>query len=238
MRRRFTDVEKWQDEWFQELDNSKKLIWLYLLDTCTNAGRWKKNFKLLNFCCNMTIDDKSLKEMLNGRMLDYETFYFIPKFLKFQYPKGLNSYKPAIIAVREELINYNLTDKVIEIYGNDYLIIKEKKQKREQIIQEKKEVYRNPTIEMVEIYFKELNASSLEAKKFYDYFESNGWKIGGKASMKNWKAAIRNWVRRLPPGSVKPKEVIIPLKREEISPEGQAKVKECIQELKNKMGKV
>lgn len=33
------------------------------------------------------------------------------------------------------------------------------------------------------------------ASAFYDYFKSNGWKVGGKAPMKDWKAAARNWCR-------------------------------------------
>lgn len=34
-----------------------------------------------------------------------------------------------------------------------------------------------------------------EAEKFYDHFKSNGWKVGGRAAMKDWKAALRNWIR-------------------------------------------
>ena len=30
---------------------------------------------------------------------------------------------------------------------------------------------------------------------FYDYYESNGWKVG-KNSMKDWKAALRGWSKR------------------------------------------
>jgi hypothetical protein len=30
------------------------------------------------------------------------------------------------------------------------------------------------------------------ANRFYDHYESNGWKVG-KNSMKDWKAAVRNW---------------------------------------------
>ncbi len=32
----------------------------------------------------------------------------------------------------------------------------------------------------------------IEAKKFFNHFESNGWKVGGKSPMKNWQA--------IPPG--------------------------------------
>lgn len=33
-----------------------------------------------------------------------------------------------------------------------------------------------------------------EAIKFFHYYESNGWKIGGRSPMKNWKSATKNWM--------------------------------------------
>ena len=33
------------------------------------------------------------------------------------------------------------------------------------------------------------------AETFYDHFESNGWKVGGRSAMKDWQAAARKWVR-------------------------------------------
>ena len=35
----------------------------------------------------------------------------------------------------------------------------------------------------------------LEAERFFDHFESNGWLVGGKAKMRDWRAAARNWLR-------------------------------------------
>lgn len=49
-------------------------------------------------------------------------------------------------------------------------------------------------IEEVEIYFLEKKSSKLEAQKFFNYYESNGWKVGGKTTMKDWNAAARNWI--------------------------------------------
>lgn len=51
-----------------------------------------------------------------------------------------------------------------------------------------------PTIELVSSYFSELSAVE-EAPAFFDHFQSNGWKVGGKTPMKDWKAACRNWLR-------------------------------------------
>lgn len=43
-----------------------------------------------------------------------------------------------------------------------------------------------------------------EAEKFVDHYESNGWKVGGKAPMKSWQAAVRNWLKRNTEDSKKP----------------------------------
>ena len=32
-------------------------------------------------------------------------------------------------------------------------------------------------------------------KNFFDFYQSNGWKVG-KNKMKDWKAALRGWSRR------------------------------------------
>ncbi len=52
-----------------------------------------------------------------------------------------------------------------------------------------------PTVDELAIYFHELGSGTCndDANSFYDHFESNGWKVGGKAAMKSWKAACRNW---------------------------------------------
>ena len=53
--------------------------------------------------------------------------------------------------------------------------------------------FRKPTIDEIVAYCSE-NDFKLDAHRFYDYYESNGWRVG-KTPMKDWQAAIRNWVR-------------------------------------------
>lgn len=48
-----------------------------------------------------------------------------------------------------------------------------------------------PTINEIQDYCIERN-NNVDAQHFYDYYESNGWKVG-KNSMKNWQAAVRTW---------------------------------------------
>ncbi|WKW46608.1 transcriptional regulator [Myroides sp. JBRI-B21084] len=60
------------------------------------------------------------------------------------------------------------------------------------------EVSRNekstPSIEQVKDYFKQEEFSEFEAERFYNYYTSNGWLIGGKTKMIDWHAAARNWI--------------------------------------------
>lgn len=51
-----------------------------------------------------------------------------------------------------------------------------------------------PTLEDINNYCKEKEIS-IDAESFIDFYESKGWKVGS-SSMKDWKAAVRNWARR------------------------------------------
>src|SRR3990172_9445660 len=48
-----------------------------------------------------------------------------------------------------------------------------------------------PTLEQITSYCQE-RKNSVDPQKFFDYYTSNGWKVG-KNSMKDWKAAVRTW---------------------------------------------
>ncbi len=51
-----------------------------------------------------------------------------------------------------------------------------------------------PTIEEVKTYFQENNFPELESQKFFNYFSSVGWLVGGKTPMVDWQAAAQNWM--------------------------------------------
>ena len=64
-----------------------------------------------------------------------------------------------------------------------------------------KDVYKTKpkNLQMVIDYMTEkkcLNAN-VEGQKFYDHFNSNGWKVGGKAPMKDWRSAVNTWLSRI-----------------------------------------
>jgi hypothetical protein len=51
------------------------------------------------------------------------------------------------------------------------------------------------SLEEAQAYFLEIQSTEAEAEKFFDHYQSNGWKVGGRSPMKNWRAAARNWKR-------------------------------------------
>ena len=57
----------------------------------------------------------------------------------------------------------------------------------------KKKRFVKPTVEEVKQYCIERN-NCVNVEQFYDYYESNGWKVG-KNAMKDWKACVRTWER-------------------------------------------
>lgn len=54
--------------------------------------------------------------------------------------------------------------------------------------------FQKPELIQIEDYFQERQAPREEAQRFFNHFESNGWQVGGKSPMKDWKAAVRNWI--------------------------------------------
>jgi hypothetical protein len=45
-------------------------------------------------------------------------------------------------------------------------------------------------------YAKEIGMKESDVESWFDHFTSNGWKVGGRAPMKDWRAALRNGMRR------------------------------------------
>lgn len=58
----------------------------------------------------------------------------------------------------------------------------------------KRKNFVKPTVEEIAAYCKEKNYN-VNAQQFFNYYESNGWKIGRNA-MKSWQAAVQNWNTR------------------------------------------
>jgi hypothetical protein len=90
-----------------------------------------------------------------------------------------------------------------EIYGNSEILNAEnsyttpEENQEEKSCAKKEEANNNgitPSIEMILEYFAFKESSETEANKFFNYYSSIGWLVGGKTKMKDWKASARNWI--------------------------------------------
>ena len=120
------------------------------------------------------------------------------------------------------LNNINSLNKNIEREENtsseNDIVVKVSKRKTKVVevndkqIQEKKTKNKGaeipPKLEEIKIYFANQKSTEIEANKFYNYFQSNGWKIGGKAPMKDWQAAAQNWILNIPAFSPQHRKLI------------------------------
>ena len=79
--------------------------------------------------------------------------------------------------------NKNVTPQSPEARGQSPDIKKERAQLR-------------PTFADWLAYAKEIGWIGKDVQSAFDYYESNGWKVGGRAPVKDWKAAARNCFRR------------------------------------------
>jgi len=92
-------------------------------------------------------------------------------------------------------------------FEKDDLCSKEKKEKEKSSAKKEKEESchtelvevspnqkTNPAIEEIKTYFQAQKFPDLEAQKFFNYFKSIGWLVGGKTPMIDWQAAAQNWM--------------------------------------------
>lgn len=90
-KKRFTDVEKWADPWFMELPPEMKLLWMYICDSCDNAGVWAANKRLAGVQIGAPIDWDLAINLFEGRinLLENGQKWCLNKFVMFQNPNGL-----------------------------------------------------------------------------------------------------------------------------------------------------
>lgn len=52
-----------------------------------------------------------------------------------------------------------------------------------------------PTLEECVSYGVKIAMPQGQSEAFFDFFTSNGWKVSGRAPMRDWEAAMRTWKR-------------------------------------------
>ena len=90
----------------------------------------------------------------------------------------------------------NLDEQAKKNENDDWLLKNATAEKEKKLREKKKDL--TPTIENVKAYFLNHNFPEIEAIKFFNYFSSNGWLVGGKTPMVDWQASAQNWILNAP----------------------------------------
>jgi len=86
MAKRFIDTGIFDDTWFMDLSKDAKIAWLYLITKCDHAGIIEINEKLIVLQTGIK-SWSTVRQELNSRLINLrDKYFFIPKFIQFQYP--------------------------------------------------------------------------------------------------------------------------------------------------------
>ena len=189
MAKRFTDTDKWKKGFIRGLHPKHKLLWLYILDDCNHAGIWDTDFEVASIRIGQKINEKEACKVFAEqiKIFDKGNKWFIPKFIDFQYGTLNENSRPhqAVIKLLDKYDVYNIEGiSPIDVAGFEGEIKNPVKVKR----------FKKPNCQEVAEYCIERKdqGNNVDPRKFFDFYESNGWKVG-KNPMKDWKAAVRNW---------------------------------------------
>jgi len=192
MAKRMTDTDKWKKRFVRELKPEHKLLWFYILDDCNHAGIWEVDLEVASIRVGFELSHDNLPSSFGDKVISFDDGdkWFIPDFIEYQYGE-LNPNSNVHKSVLNILNKYNLegylkgsqgVQTTLKDKDKDIVIVKDKaKAKR----------FVKPNIEDVVDYCNE-RKNNVDAEKFYDYYSSNGWKVG-KNAMKDWKASVRTW---------------------------------------------
>lgn len=117
MVKRFTETTKWKDAWFGDLTSKYKLFWCYILDDCDNCGIWEVNFKVAQFLIGESLEFPEVKRIFKDRIVELNDgkYWFIPKFIKYQYGLSLSKNNKAVKNVIDKLETKKLLQYLPEI---------------------------------------------------------------------------------------------------------------------------
>lgn len=108
MAKRFTDTEKWKKPFIRSLKAPYKLLWLYICDDCDHSGIWQVDIEVAEIRIGEKLDGKKAIQLFGDKIipLDNGSKWFIPSFIEFQYPSGLNENNKAHTGVIKNLERY------------------------------------------------------------------------------------------------------------------------------------
>lgn len=125
MAKRFIDTELFCDEWFCDLSKDSKLFFIYFITRCDHAGVLRLNNKLCEFQTGIKSIDTVIKDLGNCLVTVKNGVYFLPKYIKYQYPDFPKSSVKQQDSALKILISFGLWDEENNKLFNSSLTVNE-----------------------------------------------------------------------------------------------------------------
>jgi hypothetical protein len=193
--RRFTETNKWDDPWFRDLPGVHKLVFLYIIDRCNNAGFWEVDMAGMQF--HTKLEDKHLQGALKGLARGIEGadgWVWVKNFLKHQKNDVLNELNPAhrqiISLIKDQILRFPKSNSSIPEgackglqspigIGIGKGIGKEPRARAVKSIGE---------IEEMKAFAVEIGLPETDGENCFYKWKSTGWK-----GIKDWRMKMRTW---------------------------------------------
>lgn len=89
--KRLTDTDKWKNPWFRKLPTKYKVLFLFMLDTCDNAGVMHIDFELFNFSLKEEFFESEFKDHFKEKIVYIAPDKIIIKnYIRYQHGSNAN----------------------------------------------------------------------------------------------------------------------------------------------------
>lgn len=205
---RFTETNKWNDPWFRKLKASEKIVFIYIIDNCNNAGFYEIDIDMMSF--QIGLDKAKIEgaiEGLNRGLLGAKNWVWVKNFLKHQKNWPLNpdnnAHRQIINLMIEQKENFIEVEYFIEKLGAIEGLISPIGKGRGKGIgkvkvdkPKKPKKFEPPNIEDFTLYFTENGYPKELADKAFSYYSSADWHDRDGKPVLNWKQkVIANWFK-------------------------------------------
>lgn len=202
------------DDWVDEnesLSPTARLLYIQLLQRC-NKARWIQPFTVslsrLAFKTGLSISgvQKARNQLKQYGLIDWKSRsgqqsaeYTIISLVSTEYQQTYQQQEQQQYQQVEQQpyqqpyhIERHKT-KDINTTSNEVVYVEQTKDDPKPKRKSKTKPFVKPTIEEIRAYIDEKGVS-VDAEKFYHFYESKGWMVG-KNKMKSWTSAIQTWAR-------------------------------------------
>lgn len=116
MAKRFIDTEFFKKPLVRGLEAPYKLLYAFIICDCDNAGIWNPDFEVAGIYIGAKVEKVKFAQFFSGKFRELPNGqYFIPGFIKHQYPGGLQINNPAHKKIIEKLSSLGLVDSELKI---------------------------------------------------------------------------------------------------------------------------